>query len=210
MPARLLAMEQPAREAPGRDGEHLALLRGLGFESAMVVPLTARGRTFGAITFVSSESGRTYEPEDLALAEALASRAAQAVDNARLYQERAHVARALQQSLLPQRFPRIEWCEVGARYRAAGEGEVGGDFYDLFESSDRAFFAVIGDVQGKGPEAAALTGLCRYTIRAAASSERNPSRILRTLNQAILREATERFATVALLRMQLVNGTAQV
>src|SRR5207245_1158980 len=81
----------------------------------------------------------------------------------------------------------IGWCEVGARYRAAGEGEVGGDVYDVFEAGDGAWFAAIGDVQGKGPEAAAVTGLARYTIRAAARTERNPSRILRTLNGAMLK-----------------------
>ena len=189
--------------------EDLEHLRGMGFGSAMVVPLTARGKTFGVITLVASESGK-YGPEDLALAEELARRAAQAIDNARLYQERAHVARALQQSLLPRRLPDIEWCEVGARYRAAGEGEVGGDFYDVFDTNDGAWFAAIGDVQGKGPEAAAITGLARYTIRTAASSERNPSRILRTLNHAMLKEGTDRFATVALARIQLVNGTAML
>jgi PAS domain S-box-containing protein len=197
-------------QAVAQSDEHLQMLRSLGFRSAMVVPLTARGRTFGAITFVSTGSDRRYGPEDLALAEELASRAAQAVDNARLYQERSHIARALQQSLLPQRLPDIGWCEVAARYRAAGEGEVGGDFYDVFETSEGAWFAAIGDVQGKGPEAAAITGLARYTIKAASTSERNPSRILRTLNQTMLREGTDRFMTVALCRLQLMNGTAQV
>jgi PAS domain S-box-containing protein len=192
-----------------RDEEQLAFLRDLGFRSAMIVPLTARGRTFGAITLVSSNPERLFDDEDLALAEELASRAAQALDNARLYQERAHVARALQQSLLPQQLPRIEWLEVGARYRAAGEGEVGGDFYDVFEATDGAVFAAIGDVQGKGPEAAAVTGLARYTIRAAATNQRNPSRILRTLNQAILNEGTDRFATVSLGRIQVIDGKAQ-
>jgi PAS domain S-box-containing protein len=191
------------------DDEQLQLLRELEIRSSMIVPLTARGRTFGAITFVSSDSKRLYGQEDLALAEELAGRAAQALDNARLYQERAHVARALQQSLLPQLLPTIGWCEVAARYRAAGEGEVGGDFYDVFEAGDRAYFAAIGDVQGKGPEAAAVTGLARYTIRAVATTERNPSRILRALNQAILNEGTDRFATVALARIQLANGAAQ-
>jgi PAS domain S-box-containing protein len=192
------------------DEEHLEVMRRLGFRSAMIVPLVARGRTFGAITFVSAGSGRRYGTGDLTLAEELARRAAQAVDNARLYQERARVARALQQSLLPQHLPQIEWCEVAARYRAAGQGEVGGDFYDAFEARDGALFAAIGDVQGKGPEAAAVTGLARYTIRAAARTERNPSRILRSLNEVILREWTDRFATVALVRIQLMNGSAQI
>ena len=90
--------------------------------------------------------------------------------------------------------------EVAARYRAAGEGEVGGDFYDVFEASPGTWYAMIGDVQGKGPEAAAVTGLARYTIRAVAATEHNPSQILRALNAAILKEGTDRFATVALAR----------
>jgi serine phosphatase RsbU (regulator of sigma subunit) len=174
------------------------------------VPLRARGRTFGAVTFVSTDPQRTYGTADLALAEGLAERAAQAADNARLYQERARVARALQQSLLPQRLPDLEWMEIAARYRAAGEIEVGGDFYDVFEAADGGWFAAIGDVQGKGPEAAAVTGLARYTIRAAAVTERAPSRILRTLNQAIINEWTDRFATVALARIKRSKRGADV
>jgi len=191
-----------------RDPDHLKLMQSLGVSSAMVVPLRARGRTFGAITFVSTDAARSYGPEDLALAEALGERAAQAADNARLYQERARVARSLQQSLLPQRLPDVDWLEVAARYRAAGEGEVGGDFYDVFEARDGAWFAVIGDVQGKGPEAAAVTGLARHTIRAAAASEPSPAAVLRALNEAIVNEWTERFATVALARVELRNGKA--
>ena len=87
---------------------------------------------------------------------------------------------------------------------------MGGDFYDVFQTSDGACYAAIGDVQGKGPEAAAVTGLARYTIRAVATSERNPSRILRTLNQTLLNEGTDRFATVALARLQTTNGSAQL
>jgi PAS domain S-box-containing protein len=193
-----------------RDEQHLELMRNLGFRSAMIVPLRARGRTFGAVTFVSTDPQRTYGTADLALAEGLAERAAQAADNARLYEERARVARALQQSLLPQRLPDLEWMEIAARYRAAGEIEVGGDFYDVFEAADGGWFAAIGDVQGKGPEAAAVTGLARYTIRAAAVTERAPSRILRTLNQAIINEWTDRFATVALARIKRSKRGADV
>jgi PAS domain S-box-containing protein len=74
-------------QAVARDAEHLEILRKLGLTSAMIVPLVARGRTLGAISFVSAESGRRYGPADLALAEDLAHRAALAIDNARLYRE---------------------------------------------------------------------------------------------------------------------------
>ena len=94
--------------------------------------------------------------------------------------------------------------ELAARYRAAGEGnEVGGDFYDAFESSDGAWILTIGDVCGKGPEAAAVTGLARHTIRAVSIHEARPSRVLAMLNETIIRELSdERFCTVCCVRLR--------
>jgi serine phosphatase RsbU (regulator of sigma subunit) len=87
---------------------------------------------------------------------------------------------------------------VAARFRAAGEGlEVGGDFYDLFETGDSDWAVAIGDVCGKGTEAAAITALARYTVRAAAMRQDDPSQILGLLNEALLRQRTDkRFCTV--------------
>jgi GAF domain-containing protein len=73
--------------AVARDEDHLGLLREIGFTSVIIVPMVARGRTLGAVTLVSAESGRRYGEVDLELAEELARRAALAVDNARLYEE---------------------------------------------------------------------------------------------------------------------------
>ena len=181
-----------------RDEEHLRLIDEIGMSSAMIAPLIARGRTLGAITFVAAESGRRFDEDDLALAEDLAARCALAVDNARLFGERTHIARTLQESLLPPELPQPPGLEVAARFHAAGEGyEVGGDFYDLFDTGKERWAAVIGDVCGKGPEAAAITALARYTLRATAMSDDVPSRILRTLNEAMLRQRTDRrFSTV--------------
>jgi serine phosphatase RsbU (regulator of sigma subunit) len=174
----------------------------------MVVPLIARGRTLGALSFVTAESGRNYGPSDLAFAEDLARRAAQAVDNARLFTQQRHIARTLQESLLPPSLPDIPGVEIAARYQASGEGtEVGGDFYDVFETTDGEWGVVMGDVCGKGPEAAAVTGLARYTIRAAAMREKSPASILSILNEAIRVQRSDlRFATVAYLRMRKDNG----
>jgi serine phosphatase RsbU (regulator of sigma subunit) len=165
----------------------------------MIVPLTARGRIAGALTFLAANSGRRYDAADLELAEDLSRLAALAIDNARLYRERSDVARTLQRSLLPPALPDVPGLEAAARYRASGASmEVGGDFYDLFELPEGGWAAVIGDVCGKGPIAAAVTGLARHTIRAAAIRERLPSRVLATLNEAILRDVTETtFCTVA-------------
>jgi PAS domain S-box-containing protein len=188
--------------------EHAQILRDLGLRSAMVLPLSARGRTFGAITFVSAESGRVYSEEDLSFARDLGRRAALAIDNARLYEERSHVARTLQNSLLPPRIPAIPGVEVAARYRAAGRGnEVGGDFFDVFETDGDEWALVIGDVCGKGVGAAAVTGLARHTLRAAAMREKHPSNVLGVLNEAILRaDVEERFCTAIFVRLQGDNG----
>jgi len=187
-------------EASARTPEHLDLLRRIGFHSLMVVPLRARDRVLGSLTIVSSTPTHTFGEDDVAFAEDLASRAALAVDNARLYQEHMHVARTLQRSLLPPVLPSIDGMELAASYHAASEGrQVGGDFYDVFRMSGRSWAIVIGDVCGKDADAAALTALARYTIRAAAMQTRKPTRILTQLNEAILRQRSDgRFCTVAL------------
>jgi PAS domain S-box-containing protein len=185
-----------------RDEEHAALLGELGLTTAMFVPLTARGRTLGVVGFLAGK-GRHYSPDDLALARDLARNAALSVDNARLYSQRSRVARSLQRSLLPPELPAIPGIDVAARYRAAGEGmEVGGDFYDLFETDGGGWAVVIGDVCGKGADAAAVTGLARHTIRTAAFREERPSHVLQTLNDAMLRQyAQGTFCTVAFARL---------
>ncbi|MEY2568120.1 MAG: hypothetical protein QOE35_2649 [Actinomycetota bacterium] len=194
------------------DDEHLILLRELEMRSGMLVPLIARGRTIGAITFVSSDAERRYDDDALGLAEELARRAALAIDNARLYRERSHVARTLQQTLLPPRLPTIPGIQIAARYRFAAEGtEIGGDFYDLFETADGAWAIVIGDACGKGPEAAALTGLARHSLRAAAVREHSPARVLRLLNETILDQvADNRFLTMAYVRLVSEGDSARL
>src|SRR4051812_38481434 len=182
-----------------RDEEHLRLLRTVGIHSAMIVPMIARGRTLGAITFVGSSPERRFTEDDLMLAKDLARRAATSVENARLYTERTYIARTLQESLLPPRLPDIPGVELAGLYRPVGEGnEVGGDFYDAFELDDESWAVVIGDVCGKGAIAAGLTALVRYTVRAIATPDKRPSEILRELNDAILRQRSDgRFCTVA-------------
>jgi serine phosphatase RsbU (regulator of sigma subunit) len=124
-----------------------------------------------------------------------------AVDNARLYEERSNIARTLQRSLLPPRLPEIAGIEVAARYRAAGEGtEVGGDFYDVFEVGKGAWAIMIGDVCGKGPRAAAVTGLARHTLRTASMSEWRPRRVLLMLNETMVRDQVDEYCTAVFAR----------
>ena len=186
------------------DPEIRQILLDLELRSLMIVPLKSSGRAVGAITFVWSESGRTYGAADLALAQDLARRGAQAVENAVIYRERDYIAKTLQQSLLPPDLPDIPGIELAARYLPAGAGnEVGGDFYDVFDTGDGAWGLAIGDVCGKGPDAAAVMGLAKYSLRAAAMRERRPSRILDTMNEAVMRQSTDgRFLTVAYARIR--------
>jgi PAS domain S-box-containing protein len=188
--------------APDRD--FLDIVRDLGLRSAMIVPMVARRRTLGAITLVAAESGRRYDESDLVFAQEIARRAALALDNARLLDEIRRVATRLQESLLPPALPDIPGLEIEGRYRWGGEGnEVGGDFYDAFDTGDGSWALAIGDVCGKGVEAAVVTSLARHTLRAVALQERKPSAILGRLNQAILQQRSDHmFCTVCYVRLK--------
>ena len=113
--------------------EHLALLRAVEMRSVAIVPISLGKKTLGAMTLVGAESGRVLDRADLELAEQIASRAAVAIENSRLYSERSAIARTLQKSLLPERLPEIPGYELAGAYLPALEGtEVGGDFYDAW------------------------------------------------------------------------------
>lgn len=111
----------------------------------------------------------------------------------------AHIAHTLQASLLPPLLPDIPGVDLASLYRPAGEGnEVGGDFYDVFELTDTRWAFVLGDVCGKGPEAAAVTALARYTLRAAAiRNPSDPAAVLAELHDAMRRQRPDSFCTVA-------------
>ncbi|MFP5369687.1 MAG: PP2C family protein-serine/threonine phosphatase, partial [Actinomycetes bacterium] len=109
------------------------------------------------------------------------------------------LARTLQQSLLPPAVPEIPGLDVGAAFRPAGAGdEVGGDFYDVFETRAGGWAVAVGDVRGKGAEAAAVTALARYTVRAGAFRDVQPARVLADLNDVLLRERGDWSCTVAI------------
>jgi integral membrane sensor domain MASE1 len=118
------------------------------------------------------------------------------------------IAGALQDSLLPSRLPEIPGIELAARFRPVGASyRVGGDFYDVFESRDGGWVVVVGDVCGKGPKAAAVTGLARYTLRTGAAQVDSPSGVLTVLNDALRRDRSPReFCTVAYARLDDVAG----
>ena len=115
-----------------------------------------------------------------------------------LLEERTQIAATLQASMRPARLPDIPGCELAAHYEAAGGAhEIGGDFYDVFRLGPGQWGVVLGDVSGKGVNAAATTSLIRYTLRTLALEEPEPTRVLTKLNDALVREGgPEQFCTV--------------
>ena len=198
-------------EAVAREPEQLQILRDMGFRSAVIVPLIARGRVLGDLALAYSTSGRRYGHEDLDMLSALADACAMAIDNARLFGEQEATARTLQQSLLPPQLPEVEGLELAARYRPFGTGaEVGGDFYDVFPLPD-GWALCIGDVSGKGTAAAATTALLRHALRIAAYLEASPGAALGRLDEAMLRDGPgDQLATAVCAFLRPHPGGAEV
>jgi PAS domain S-box-containing protein len=194
------------------DDAQLQALKEVGARSVLIVPMVAAGRTIGTITMGTIESQRRLGEDDLVLAEELGRRAGIAVEHAQVHRDRSTIAATLQAALLPPSLPAIDGLELAARFRAAGGGTtVGGDFYDVWPlpGEPRAWMVVMGDVTGKGPEAAAITALARYTMRTAALYERDPSRVLERLNHALLHDAEQRrLCTAVVVRVVPVAPNA--
>jgi serine phosphatase RsbU (regulator of sigma subunit) len=195
-------------EIAPRENER-ATLRRYRFRSCVILPLGARGSVLGALTLWIMRPAKAFDETARRTAKRLADRAALSLDNARLHEQQTHIASVLQNSLLPRSLPEIAGFEASSRFLAAGEGyQVGGDFYDVFRTGSRAWTAVIGDVCGKGPEAASLTALARHTVRTATTPENTPSDVLRALHNSISSDRADfRFCTAALARIQApANG----
>lgn len=165
---------------------------------ALEVPLIWQGRLFGLIDVDDSGERREFTQHDIAVIEGTATEAAAAIANARLFEAQHTIAETLQTSLLvmPDKVPGIEFADA---YHSASEAaRVGGDFYDLFEIDERRVGITIGDVAGKGLDAAMLTSLAKNTIRAHASEPgKVPSRILELTNDLLFTSTPpEAFVTV--------------
>lgn len=171
--------------------------------SSMTAPIVVRGEPIGAISLALTRAGARYTNYDLDTVVELGRRAGTVLDNTRMHTERMRMLASLQQSLIPAELPSLEGLSLSATFRPAErDAEVGGDFYDAFTLADGSSALVIGDVCGKGPEAAALTALARYTIRTTAMTESDPQRILTRLNEALLDQVRDgRFCTVAFARL---------
>ncbi|GAA1075320.1 ATP-binding SpoIIE family protein phosphatase [Nocardiopsis composta] len=172
----------------------------VGVSSAVAAPLRARGELLGVLTLALSRltprDKTSYDGFDRDLVGAVAGRVALAIDNARLFEEERSTALAFQNSLLPNTFPSFDGLSIAHRYvparplEAQGRGvqtQVGGDFYDVIPLSAGRVGIVIGDVEGRGPHAAAVMGQLRAALRAFAQADREPADILRELDEWVRR-----------------------
>jgi serine phosphatase RsbU (regulator of sigma subunit) len=192
------------------DGKLAKELRGivdaLQVTSMITVPLRTKRGVVGAIRFVTAESGRRFDDDDVALGRTVAGRIAETLENTWLTDQQRAIAGTLQAALLPPRLPDIDGASVAVRYWAAGTAtDVGGDFYDIFELDARRWAIVIGDVCGTGPNAAAVTAIARHTIRAAATHGAEHHEVLAWVNDALHAGNRDLFCTAIYSTLERVD-----
>lgn len=182
--------------------EDLASVAGATLESgqswrAVFAPIPRPGGSLLAAVGVFFLQDRVLSADEMEALSVLAAQSAIAIANAQRYEQQRAVARNLQEGLLTTDVPNLDEWDIGAVYEAAGgEVDVGGDFYDVFDFADARFGIAVGDVSGKGAEAAAQTAVAKYTLRAFAMRDPSPSSVLYHLNNALERAFGEdRFAT---------------
>jgi len=181
--------------AAARDEEHLRLMRALGMRSVLVLPLKWGKQVLGTMSFVQQR--HTFSDAEVELAEQLARRAVVAIENSRLYTERARIAQTLQEGLLPPSLDAPPGWEAAVLFRAAGTAnEVGGDFYDIVRLDD-GWICFVGDVTGKGAPAAAITARARYTMISVAQMTGSAETALERVNLALTDLGGLPFCTVA-------------
>jgi serine phosphatase RsbU (regulator of sigma subunit) len=199
-------------EAAALDEEQIQLVRDLQMHSVMVVPLTARDRTLGAITFVWAESERQYSTRELELAEEVGRRAGIALDHARLFAREHATAATLQRALLPATLPHLPGHELAVRYVPGdAHDRAGGDWYDAFRLPDGRFGIVIGDVGGRGMAAAATMGQIRNALRAYALKGGGPCEVIDDLHTLVAAsEGAITFVTVIYVVLDPLTGEGEI
>jgi serine phosphatase RsbU (regulator of sigma subunit)/PAS domain-containing protein len=187
------------------DGTPLLML--IGATSLLSVPISDGVTGYGVLTLARQAAEGRFEIADLGLAEELGEHLGVAIRVDRMFRHRSAVAEALQGSLLPARLPDVPWLDLSAAYVPASEGlEVSGDFYDVFPVQD-GWAITVGDVCGKGQEAAAMTAAARHAIRALAHLNRDPVDVLAKVNEVILAgDYEDRFVTAKLAYLRWDDG----
>jgi serine phosphatase RsbU (regulator of sigma subunit)/PAS domain-containing protein len=195
----------------GRGPGGTPLVMTLGATSVMCVPISDGATSYGALTLTRLAGSGPFDVADLGLAEELGRHLAIAVRVDRVFRQRSQAAEALQASLLPSRLPRVAGLEFAAAYVGATQfQEISGDFYDVFAAGD-GWGIVIGDVCGKGQEAAAMTAAARHAIRALAYVHETPDAVLGAANEVLVSQDYEdRFVTAALAFLRQREDCVQV
>jgi serine phosphatase RsbU (regulator of sigma subunit) len=211
----------PSRWLDGAQAPDWLLPDGWGPVGALLVtPLPGNAEPAGALILARRGPLARFSAEDELLARIFAARAGAALSAAALYREQVDTTAILQADLLPPELPQPDGIELVGSYQAAQESlRIGGDFYDVFGPAGRSTdtVVVLGDVCGKGPEAAVLTGKVRQTLRALRLVEAAPEAMLTVLNQALLQAGRQhRFVTMVVgsvsraehgrVRMTLATG----
>lgn len=181
--------------------------RSLRPASALAVPFVRRERVLGALVLARVD-GPAYDDGDLLLASELADRAAVALDNAERFRREREVALTLQRSLLPQVLPRVPGLALAWRYFPGAAGtHVGGDWYDVIPLERGRVALIIGDVMGRGLQAAAVMGQLRATARAHISGELSPAEVLARIDTELMRLEQDQIATALLCLLDPSTGT---
>jgi len=196
--------------ATTRGERHFQVVKALGFESYVIVPLVVDGEVLGSVTLVSAGSGRRFGSEDVVSAEQLASQVASVVGRARRH-ERDHVAAlTLQRSLLPGRLPDLAGLQLAARYLPAADyNRVGGDWYDVVSLEGKAAL-VVGDIEGHDLEAAVEMGRLRHALATILLETSDPAEALTRLDRVAAASSTERMATIVVAVLDLTSGELEV
>ncbi|MEU0202307.1 MULTISPECIES: SpoIIE family protein phosphatase [unclassified Streptomyces] len=188
-----------------RDARAAQALHEAGAHSYLALPLMARGKVLGTLSLYRTVNERPFDDQDQLLASELAARAAICIDNARLYGRERGTALTLQRSLLPSTPAQREGLDIAARYRPA-LSEVGGDWYDVLPLGPGRTGLVVGDVMGKGVQAAAIMGQLSTATRALARLDLPPAELLRHLDD-IAGSLGDAIATCVYAVCDLERGT---
>ncbi len=176
--------------------------------SAAVLPLATPGEILGTLTLLSLDPARPLERETVDVAMTLARQAALAIDNARLYQQQKDFSETMQRSLLPSALPDVVGIEVGHVYQSAARVDVGGDVYDFLHLDDGRLAVVLGDVTGKGIQAAADMAMAKFSFRALARMHPEPADFLAAANEVVLDEIeTGKFITMLYVLLDPESST---
>jgi serine phosphatase RsbU (regulator of sigma subunit)/PAS domain-containing protein len=210
-PALIAHAEDTGVLGDGVDGE--PLLVKMDATSVLSVPLADGENRYGVLTLVRRAADGHFKVADLALVEELGEQMALAIRVDRTFRRRSDTADALHASLLPRRMPEIPGLKIAATYIAAAEDpEVGGDFYDVYQTPDGWGMAV-GDVCGKGEEAAAVTAAARHAIRVLARRCADPGEVLAGANEIVLAEEFALdggFVTANIAHLSWLDGKLRV